>query len=193
MPKSNAQNLERGQATRDRLLAAAAALIGEAGWGAVSTRMAADRAGVAPGVVHYHFGSVTDLLVTASTTLARDLVESVGAGLEAQLDLGAGIDWLAAQLAAHPPDDPASRLVAEMYLASSRTPELREQLALLLDGFRARAAAWLAARGYAGDPAPAAALLAAVVDGVMLHRGLDPGLDPRGLTAPLRAMVGAQP
>ena len=52
----------RGQEVRQRLLAAAAELIPERGWSAVSTRILADRAGVTPSVVHYHFPSVQAVL-----------------------------------------------------------------------------------------------------------------------------------
>jgi AcrR family transcriptional regulator len=56
---------------RDRLLAAAAELIAEKGWGAVSTRVLADRAGVGSGVVHYHFDSTQAVLVQASVGALR--------------------------------------------------------------------------------------------------------------------------
>lgn len=47
----------RGREVPQRLLAAAAELIPERGWTAVSTRVLAERAGVTPSVVHYHFSS----------------------------------------------------------------------------------------------------------------------------------------
>jgi len=50
---------------------AAAELIAERGWGAVTTRMVAERAGLRPGLVHYHFDSVTDLLIDSSLRRRR--------------------------------------------------------------------------------------------------------------------------
>ena len=47
--------------TRARLLSAAASLIAERGWSAVTTRAVAERAGVNQALVHYHFGSIDNL------------------------------------------------------------------------------------------------------------------------------------
>jgi hypothetical protein len=85
-----------------------------------------------------------------------------------------------------------------MFLASTRLPELRERLGEQIAGFRSCVASWLAERGYQGDAAAAAAMLAAAVDGIMMHRALDPDLDPGALAGPLRAMFtttdeGTQP
>ena len=54
--------VERGNEVRQRLLAAAVELIPERGWTAVSTRVLAERAGVTPSVVHYHYSSLQALL-----------------------------------------------------------------------------------------------------------------------------------
>ncbi|MEU8354904.1 TetR/AcrR family transcriptional regulator [Nonomuraea sp. NPDC048882] len=182
---------ERGRTTRQRLLDAAVALVPEVGWGGVTTRMVAERAGVAPGVVHYHFASVTDLLVAAGLGFAAGLLDGLAAELAARPDIGEGIDWLLGELSRYSGADPASLLILEMFLASTRLPELRERLGVQIGGFRAVVASWLTARGYRGDAEAAAALLAASLDGIMLHRALDPGLDPAALTGPLRAMFTA--
>jgi AcrR family transcriptional regulator len=42
----------RGRRTREQLIDAAAALVGEVGWGAVTTRLVAERAGVNGLVLH---------------------------------------------------------------------------------------------------------------------------------------------
>lgn len=49
---------DRGREVRRKLLTAAVELIPERGWNAVSTRLLAERAGVAAGLVHYHFPSL---------------------------------------------------------------------------------------------------------------------------------------
>ncbi|GGO16884.1 TetR family transcriptional regulator [Microbispora rosea subsp. aerata] len=180
---------DRGRTTRQRLLAAAAALIAEAGWGGVSTRMVAERAGVAPGVVHYHFASLPDLLITASTEVARAMLEEFTARLAEQPDAETGVEWLLGELSRYTGNDPASLLLVEMYLAAARLPELRDRLHEIVAGSRAKVAAWLRDRGHAGDADAVAAVLVAVVDGLMLHRGLDPALDFTALAGPLRAMA----
>jgi AcrR family transcriptional regulator len=182
----------RGQVTRQRLLAAAVALIGEVGWNAVTTRLVAERAGVAPGVVHYHFSSVTELLTAAALGFAHGLSEQFAVGLAAQDDLAEGLEWLLGELSAYGGGDPASLLMVEMYLASTRLPALRTQLTALVRGFRNDLAAWVAERGYDGDADALAALLAALLDGLILHHHLDPGLDLAALSSPLRAMLGRE-
>ncbi|MFI6711485.1 TetR/AcrR family transcriptional regulator [Nonomuraea sp. NPDC050478] len=175
--------------TRRRLLDAAVPLIVEAGWGGVSTRMVAERAGVAPGVVHYHFSSVTDLLAEAGTEVTGRLLEEFAGGLARHADLGDGVRWMVAELGRYPGTDPASLLVAELYLAATRIPELRERLRGQVGGFRTVVAAWLRERGHQGDADAVAAVLAAAMDGIVLHRALDPALDPDRLAAPLLALV----
>ncbi|NUW31803.1 TetR family transcriptional regulator [Nonomuraea sp. SMC257] len=178
----------RGEATRRRLLEAAVPLIGEAGWHAVTTRMVAQRAGVAPGVVHYHFASVTDLLIAASVGFTRGMLDRFARELAERPGLDAGLGRLLAEVSRHDGADPASLLVAETYLAASRIPRLRDELAELVADFRRGLAGWLAENG-AADPEAAATVLGAAVDGLILHRGLDPRLDLAALARPLRSML----
>ena len=76
----------RGRAVRAELLAAAADLIPEVGWTAVSARMLAERAGVAAGLVHYHFAGLPALLRDAALTRMRVVVDETGRGLTATPD-----------------------------------------------------------------------------------------------------------
>ncbi|TDD21414.1 TetR/AcrR family transcriptional regulator [Nonomuraea diastatica] len=190
MASTSATSAERGRATRQRLLDAAVTLVPEVGWGGVTTRLVAERAGVAPGVVHYHFASVTDLLVAAGLAFTGGLLDSLADELRARPGIGEGVDWLLGELSRYGGTDPASLLVVEMFLASTRLPELRERLAGQIAAFRSRVAAWLAEAGYQGDAPTAAAMLAAALDGVVLHRSLDPGLDVAAMAGPLRTMLG---
>ncbi|MDF5759097.1 TetR/AcrR family transcriptional regulator [Spongiactinospora sp. TRM90649] len=184
-----AKAAERGHATRQRLFQAAVELIGEVGWSNVTTRLVAERAGVAPGVVHYHFGSVTELLVEASTAVAGEMLDGIAREVTALPGIGEGVDRLLGEMARYTGTDPASLLIAEMYLASARLPELRERLAGLLLDLRGRLAGWLREHGHPGDASAAATVLVAAVDGLVLHRGIDPGMDVAALGAPLRAML----
>src|ERR687895_254921 len=56
----------RSTETRQRLLAAAAQLIAEFGWGGVRTRAVAERAGLPHGTVSYHFRGKQELLTEAA-------------------------------------------------------------------------------------------------------------------------------
>jgi AcrR family transcriptional regulator len=69
--------------TREKLIAAAGAILAEEGGGAISTRHIADRAGVNQALVHYHFGSVENLMleVLRGTSLrAMEVVQGRYAG-----------------------------------------------------------------------------------------------------------------
>jgi len=63
---------KRGEArsteTRSVIVAATVAALAEVGFSGTSARAVAERAGVAPGAVFYHFGSMDDLLVEVFTT-----------------------------------------------------------------------------------------------------------------------------
>jgi AcrR family transcriptional regulator len=161
----------RGRAVRIRLLAAATELIAEVGWTAVSTRLLAERAGVAAGLVHYHFAGLPALLREAALTRMQAVLDETGLGLAATPDAAVGLRNLMAELDAYPGRDPTSTLFIETCLAASRDEQLRAGLGGLLEEYRRRLADWLRAAGQ-DEPERTAAVLAAAVDGVMLHRGL---------------------
>jgi AcrR family transcriptional regulator len=56
---------EAGDATRKALLDAAEELLISKGMGAITTRKVAERAGVNQALVHYHFGTIEELLLAA--------------------------------------------------------------------------------------------------------------------------------
>ncbi len=178
---------DRGRRTREQLLDAAARLVGEVGWGAVTTRLVAERAGVNAALVHYHFSSVSELLSAAALRFAeRALTES--ADVLRSADPADGIERVLAGLSRYTGADPESLLLAEALLAAHRLPELRASLAALVADFRARTADWLRAAGVK-DADAVALLLAAAIDGLVLHRGLDASVDFRAAAEPLRRLV----
>ncbi|SDD17143.1 TetR/AcrR family transcriptional regulator [Auraticoccus monumenti] len=168
---------ERGRRTRAAVLEAATALIAEVGWGRVSTRAVADRAGVRAGVVHYHFRSQQELLAEAATGAIAAMVQEWLAllqgsdGPEQALHRGVGA------LAELSPDHPMHLLFAETYLAASRDESVAERLRGVLVELRGGLTRWLVEQGVEPTTATTLApLLAAALDGLALHRGLDPGL-----------------
>jgi AcrR family transcriptional regulator len=165
----------RGREVRQRLIRAAIELIPELGWNAVSTRILAQRAGLAPGLVHYHFESLQALLREASIASMRESLQFTDTIFEPAATLEAGLDMLVSALDAYTGADSASLLFVEAYLASLRDPRLARELAILVVDFRQRFASWLAARGQS-DPEATAAVLAAALDGILLHRSLGPDL-----------------
>ncbi|PXY20712.1 TetR/AcrR family transcriptional regulator [Prauserella muralis] len=181
----------RGREVRQRLLAAAAELIPERGWTAVSTRVLAERAGVTPSVVHYHFPSVSAVLNEAALDVMRRVLDELDAVLDGAASAAEVIDAVLASAQEVAGSDPTLLLVVESYLAASRDDGLREQIGTLVTEFRGRLARRLGEHGVAA-PADTAAVLAATLDGVFLHRGLGSGPDLTAVASVLHRLVRPQ-
>jgi AcrR family transcriptional regulator len=177
---------DRGREVRRRLLAAAVALIVERGWGGVSTRVLAERAGLAPGLVHYHFASLPALLAEAAVGAMRTAVAALDR--DQASDGAETVDLLLAAVDHYTGQDPTSLLFVETYLAATRDEELRRAVAGVLAGVRDRLATRLADHGVP-DARGTAAVLAAAVDGILLHRALDPTLTAATVAPVLRRLV----
>jgi AcrR family transcriptional regulator len=180
--------------TRERLLRAAAELIAELGWGAVTTRAVATRAGLPHGAVSYHFRGKQELLTEAALHVFEQAfpIAEIGA-LDALEDLVALFEpWLGDPSQGDPI---VSRVGIEAMLESERNPVLRERLAGMLREFR-RAVTEVVRAGQRSGTVPATAtpeaiatLLGAVGDGLFLHARLDPELDAAGALSALKALL----
>lgn len=166
---------ERGREVRERLLAAAVELIAERGWTAVSTRVVAERAGVAPGLVHYHFASVQALLSEAAIGAMSEATMSLEPLLTRARTPAEAVTLLTTAMDEFTGTDPLSVLFVETYLAATRDPRLRDAVAGVIAGFRHRLAAWLHEHDVP-NAAATATVLTAAVDGLVLQRSLDPAL-----------------
>lgn len=173
-----------GDATRARLLSAAASLVAERGWGSVTTRAVAERAGVNQALVHYHFGSMETLLreavvgrLTPEVRLLidelldeRPVTESIQRvmGLLDRFDLGTELGVLMAETMVRATRDEAvASAMAEVVGSWSELLEPRLRVAQ--------------ERGVVRDdvdPASMALVLAAMLDGLLLQRMAVPGIDP---------------
>ena len=181
-------------ATRLRLLSAAAELIADVGWGRVTTRAVAERAGLPHGAVSYHFRGKQELLTEAALQVFEHAfsIEALGA-LATLTDLVALFEaWLGEQ---GDSEQLVSRVGIEAMLESERNPMLRERMAALMRDFR-RAAAEVARADQEHGRVPAgvtpealATLLSAVGDGLFLHTRLDKELDTAAALAALRALL----
>jgi AcrR family transcriptional regulator len=135
--------------------------------------------------VHYHFASLQALLAEAAVGALRDMVGGVGELLQQAPTATELVDLVAAEVDRYTGTDPASLLAVETYLAATRDPDLRARLAAVLDEFRGRLAGRLREHGVP-DAEATAAVLAAVIDGVLLHRALSP---PPALAPVLHRLV----
>jgi AcrR family transcriptional regulator len=173
---------------RQRLLAAAVELIPERGWTAVSTRVLAERAGVTPSVVHYHFSSLPALLNEAVVGVMRQMLAELDGFLDTARTPADAVEVMLASVNQHTGADPLSLLFVEAYLAATRDDKLREEIAAVIDGFRGRLGHWLDERGVPAADETAAVLMA-IIDGLLLHRGLGTRPDADAVTAVLRRLV----
>lgn len=177
-----------GREVRGRLLAAAVELVPERGWTAVSTRVLADRAGVTPSVVHYHFPSLqallTEAVLGAMHAATDDLARALGAAGSAEQ----AIDLLFTSGQGDTRNDPRLLLFVEAYLAATRDERLRDAMVEVLAGFRRKLGRWFAEHGV---PAPerTAAIVLATLDGLALHRALMPKQSPSGARTVVRRLV----
>ncbi|TYB41430.1 TetR/AcrR family transcriptional regulator [Actinomadura chibensis] len=172
--------------TRVRLLEAAVAVMSEGGWSAVTSRAVAERARANNALVHYYFGSVDALRRAAVTHAvemelegpvtailqAEDALDGVSAAIRGLVDRGTGTA--------------GQRVMAEALLHGLRDPGLRADSARQIRTFRELLAARLTENRDAGrlradaDPEGLAVLLAALMDGLLLHVLLDEGTDAAG-------------
>jgi AcrR family transcriptional regulator len=180
--------------TRARLLTAAGELIAEVGWGGVTTRAVAERAGLPHGAVSYHFRGKQQLLTEAALhVFERAFPIAELQAMEALPDILALFEaWLGD---ANDSDPVVSRVGIEAMLESERNPVLRRHMAEMLHAFR-QVVADLVRKGQQSGTVPEdvsaealATLLGAVGDGLFLHARLDPELDARAALEALRLLV----
>lgn len=179
-------------ARREALLQAALEIVAEQGIGAVTHRAIAARAGLPLSTTSYFFGSLEDLLLEALRHFAEQELaryDAVARTLtENTLSTDEAIDAFVALVAAQPSRRAIGQF--EAYLEAARRPELRDQIAAVLDAFAAPVETALAAAGIR-DPAGAARALVALADGFALQRlvrGADQG-DAVALAAAVRALL----
>lgn len=174
---------QRGEDTRQRLMAAAVEMIGARGWDAVTTRQIAARAGVNQALINYHFGTREALLRAAAGAILRDAFTAPLQAMLAAPTLAEGMASLVMAMDAFDASDPAVRFGVEALSRATRDPDMAAEVAGLLAEVRTS----LAERIGAGrlneelpaelDPTGAAIVLGALVDGIGLHYMVDPTLE----------------
>lgn len=190
--------------TRERLLQAAIDLIAERGWGGVTTRMVADRAGVNQALVHYHYQTVPGLLREAaysamSAVFGPSMVRLPMVRLLGTEDPLDGLRGAMEAVSEIDPNAPEARVVIEATVQMARDPELNSKMKEMLPMFRSLLNDRLEAAQDRGglvprvQPAGLAVALAAMLDGLALHRMIDPQTDVRAATSAVLALLEARP
>jgi AcrR family transcriptional regulator len=189
MDKPNGQDYDesassrRGIETREALYRAAAELIAELGWGSVTTRAVADRAGVPHGAVGYHFQGRESLLREAAVRALEDLLALpvvLASAATSLTDLLRGtLEWYASG-GLH---QSTVALLMESLREADRDERLREPLAKMLGEYRDELTKLIErdqARGALREDVSAeglAMVISATIDGIVAHARIDPDLD----------------
>ena len=171
--------------TSEKLLDAALDVILEKGWAQASTRAVADRAGVRPGVVHYHFASQPDLRIDAAMRglepLRVALTEAIARrDLQSAISMATGPNW--------------ARLLSEMTMSAMHDESAARATRGFMAALRDSVADVLRREGTpAGTAAAKAAALTAGMDGIGLHASLDPDFPVAEATTALLEFLGGTP
>ena len=199
MPKTAPQDRgEAGNETRERILRATIELMAEVGIDRIRTRTIAQRAGVNQALVHYHFGSISALVMEAAQdALIRELGPSIDA-LRSGATIGEGIVAMLAWIEREGLRNPGSRILAEAMVKATRDPAFRRWAQRASRRFRALIAESLAEARDRGEIDPGldleatAVLLAAAMDGLLFHRLVDARLDVAKTAGPIELLLGAR-
>lgn len=152
-------------------------MLAEGGWPAVTTRALAEQAGANVGLIHYHFGGLSGLHAAIARKVGVEvIVPIVDALLEAQ-NLDAGLAAVRRLVPATTSEDRTSRLAVELMTGALRNPVLGEVVREALREAQTRIDERLE-QLRPSWPEPrrigTSILIAALLDGFMLHALLDP-------------------
>ncbi|MER6952218.1 TetR/AcrR family transcriptional regulator [Nonomuraea sp. NPDC000554] len=155
------------------------ALLCEGGWPSVTTRGVAERADTNPGLIHYHFGGLPGLHAEIARQAGELVINPLVAELLGAPDERAALAMVQRLLPETTGDEQTTRLAVELIAGAMRDPALGEVLRDQLREARTQIADRLGGlhpRWSAQRRAGVAVLITALIDGLMLHYMLDPGL-----------------
>jgi AcrR family transcriptional regulator len=118
---------DRSANTRRQLVDAAIEALREVGFVGASARVIADRAGVNQGLVFYHFGTVTNLLLAALDAVSERRMAQYGAAVEAA-STPADLVEVATAILMEDLDAGYVTVLVEMIVGSSSVPGLGDEV-----------------------------------------------------------------
>jgi AcrR family transcriptional regulator len=173
--------------TRNKLLRAARDLLTENGWHKLTNRAISERAGVNLALISYHFDGKKGLL---RELLNNAVTETVARYSPAGKQSTPG-EFLhdAAEAIIQIHQDPNARVVVAAMLEGAQDDDFRPAVFHNLDRLRQHLHSALEARGTPSDQISGlVTLLAAALDGLLIHLILDPATDVRGAADALLAI-----
>lgn len=169
MSSSDTRTRRHDPGRRDRIIAVALDLIAEVGCEGVTHRKVAQRADVPLGSMTYHFEGMDDLLSSAFTVYSEQIALTYAGYLEPASTPQEVLDGVMDYLFSPFWDDPRNlTLMMELYSYVTRHPPMRE-----------RVQNWLSDGRRMLEPhfdTPTAKALDSFVEGVTIHRAIDPDL-----------------
>ena len=187
----------RTETTRQKILDATALLIAEVGWAAITTRAIAERAGVNNALIHYYFGTKDALLIEAASTMFAKEFEGPMTRMAAAGTFTEGLRAFVDYLRVIEDHGPGVTVSVEALLRGVRDEGVRTWIEGLLGGARLLLEQVVMAAQARGelpadlDPTGAAAVLAALLDGLVLYRLVFPDLDLDAVESSLLGLLAA--
>jgi AcrR family transcriptional regulator len=189
----------RGERRRDELVRAGMDLLLEQGWASLTARAVAERADAPPSLISYHFDGLQRLKVEVVVAVLDELFDPMIDQLVSRPTWQDGLAAAVRHYAPAPADDDVAadyddlaggaeleldrrRVTLDLVAASRQDVVVRDCLRQALADARERLLPWLVGTGVPESRAPAtAALVVAVLDGLLLHSVVDPDLPVDGV------------
>lgn len=167
---------------RRRLLDAAAEVLVTHGYGAASVEVITEAAGLSRGALYSNFADKDDLYLDLLDEIERNQIAELAAIFEEHQDLGRFLERLAARGRAGVHDSRSHVILhTELWLLAMRNPEVRERLATIHRRGIEAIATLVRDADIDLSPDEIAATVAAVSDGLLMQRLLDPDSVREGL------------
>ncbi|WP_141585043.1 TetR/AcrR family transcriptional regulator [Actinomadura sp. WMMA1423] len=168
----------RGRRRREQLLQIGLDLLAEGGWPAVTARAVAERGGIKPGLLHHYFGGLPGFHIAVAAKAHALVTEPLLNAVLAVPDVATVATSAPHVVATRFTDTRDLRLAREVLGRALRDPTMGAQRYRWLRQGHEEVAVRLADMHPQWTPQHrdrTASLLAALVDGLMMERILDPG------------------
>jgi len=181
---------EKSRQTRSKLMTAARDLVVSGGWAAASSRAIASRAGVNQALINFHFKGKAGLFRATLDRCVEDIEKDFGPWM--------AVDSLSAYIEKGVESAPRVRknknfkfLLAAM-LEGAHDPAMKAAVINQMNAFRAGLRVFLEKHGVAEEDLERyTSMMAAAMDGLMLHYILDPSTDAVGAIRAYEEMLEA--
>ncbi len=177
MVKPDGESAPQNSSPQDRLIAATEDLIGEVGWGKVTTRQVAARAGVNHALIHYYYGSLQALMARTAEQAVTAVFDRMDELLLGSGDLAAGIRAALAWLGSLEPSISAWAAYPDLLAHCQRDPDLRAQYVQATAELREAVSSRVKGVPDRSMAKGVTTAVIAALDGLLAQYLLDPSLD----------------